>query len=297
MMTQAKLKEREKWQLIMEDYHSGDEERRKNAVNDAVQALDLFIWRTIWNNYSTYANQYKSELYQQGVLGVMEGLKNYDSTKGEPTTHFNFYILGEMNTFISEFVCCANHYYRKQIKIINECIEKFEAENIVYNAEPIAAATNQPLETVLNCLAIKNGTEGVISFVSEEYTTAQGSQQMTQSAEEVFFESQISEELANALALLDDTTATILKLVTAGWYSPEEQFAILGFQPKGSKPTKKELIRAFNMSDAEISRIIRKGLKELNKILNPVKRPVKVLNSSTVVIAPKPINLDDIEIF
>ena len=55
-------------------------------------------------------------------------LKNYDSTKGEPTTHFNFYILGEMNTFISEFVCCANHYYRKQIKIINEWLEQMRID-------------------------------------------------------------------------------------------------------------------------------------------------------------------------
>ena len=285
-----------KWEQIVEYYHSDDENKKAIATENAVNELDKFLWDIIWNHYSSYVSEYKAELYQEGVVGIMRGLQNYDVSKGYPTTHFAFYITGEISNFLSKFVGRANNYFLKQMKIINECIDRFEANNVPYSAETLAAATNLPLETVLNCLAIKNGTEGVVSFSSEEYTTAQGSQQMTQSAEEVFLDSQVSEELIAALEMLDDTTATIIKLVTPGWYSPEQQFAILGFQPKGSKATKKELIRAYNLSDAEISRIIRKGYKELKKILSPVKRPEKVLNSSTVIIAPKQINLDDIEI-
>ncbi len=285
------------WAQILQYYHSGVEEEREIALLSAIDLLDQFIWSTIWKHYPTYVSNYKEELYQEGVCGVLEGMKNFDLNKGKPTTHFYSYIIDCMSTFIAKHVKgTKSSYYLKKIGVVVDCIEKFEAEGIPYNAESIAAATNLSLETVEMCIAIKQGTDSQISYDSEEYTTAQGSQQISQSAEDAYFDTTHYEVLEQAMNQIDETTALLLKLTTAGWYSPEEQKEILGFYPKGDKATKKEISKALNISESEITVRIRKGLTQLKKILNPVKKPNKVMNESQIVITPRLINLDNMDI-
>ena len=280
----------------MNYYHSEDASKKQKKKNSAVELLSKFVWNIIWSKYRTYAEHYSEELYNQGVIGILEGLKNYDPDKGAPTTHFYKTIKGSLSKFSNEYVNGATGHYVRNLNKINIVIAQFEEQGIPYNAESIAAATNIPLDTVTSCLLLKGTTTGRISFDSEEYTSALGSQQISQSAEDAYLSEAVNEILVDALSQIDETVATMIKLTIPGWYTPDEQMKILGFVPRGDKATKKELAKAFKMSESEVTMRIRKGMTALKKILNPVRKPDKVLNKTNIVFKPKSVNLDDLDI-
>lgn len=283
------------WHEIMEAYHSGDKVLERVATDSAIANLDQFIWKKLWSWYSSYMQKHKDDLYNEAVIGILEGMKNFDLTKGQPTTHFNHYIKQQTHAFISEQVNGASGYYMKHVGIVTRCIEQFEDANEPYNPESIAVATGLPLETVLACIAIKQGTESPTYYDAEEYTTARGSAAISQSAEDAFLDSCLTETLEVALNQLDPKTAKMIGLTIPGWYTHEEMTEILGFEISGKKATKKELAKAFGIPESEVATYIRKGKTRLKKILLP-NQIVKRCKNADVILKPKEVDLDNFDI-
>lgn len=141
---------------IMEDYHSGDPAREKYALECAVEELKGFIYSIIKKSYMTYARNNYRDLVNEGVIGVIEGMKKYDPSKSMPTTFFSPYIKHEMQLLITKQVDKTTAHYSTNIKKINKVIEQFEINDIPYTNVDIAIQTGLSLETVNQSMAIRN---------------------------------------------------------------------------------------------------------------------------------------------
>ena len=140
---------------ICEKYNSGNPEIKKEGINEAIEELKSFVHYVIKKKYSTYGKYYE-DLVQEGVVGIIKGLEKYDPTKSLPTTFFNLYIIHEMSKYIDTEVNKTTSHYSSNLTKINRVIDKFEQEGRKWNATDIAVQTGLNMETVIQCLHIKD---------------------------------------------------------------------------------------------------------------------------------------------
>ena len=146
---------RERFYQIMEDYHSGNEAKERDALERAMKELEGFIHLIIKRSYSTYTKKYFYDLLQEGYLGVAVGMQKYDPSKSMPSTFFYPYIKHEMQGFITKNVDKTTSHYSTNIKKINKVIAEFEERGILYTNVDIALQTGMTLETVDQSMAIR----------------------------------------------------------------------------------------------------------------------------------------------
>lgn len=65
---------RNRFYEIMNDYHSGNNDKRQDALARAMKELEGFIHLIIKRSYSTYTKKYFYDLLQEGYLGVAIGM-------------------------------------------------------------------------------------------------------------------------------------------------------------------------------------------------------------------------------
>lgn len=107
---------------IMELYRSDDEFLSYKAKEHAVQNYDQYIYSIVHKCYSTYADKYMEELYQCGVIGVLNALKGYDIEKGKFTTYSKPFIIHEMREQLNFHHNDTTVHYNNIQKKIHEAI-------------------------------------------------------------------------------------------------------------------------------------------------------------------------------
>ena len=146
---------RNRFYLIMEDYHSGDDLRKQNALERAMKELEGFIHLIIKRSYSTYTKKYFYDLLQEGYLGVAIGMEKYNPDMSMPSTFFYPYIKHEMQGFITRNVDKTTSHYSANIKKINKAIQELEEKGVRYTNVDIALQTGMTIETVDQSMAIR----------------------------------------------------------------------------------------------------------------------------------------------
>ena len=146
---------------IMDRYHNGNPEEIEQSKREMLGIMDSYIIRRINDIYPTYKEKYLDDLIQQARVGVLEGMKKFDPTKGAPTTYLKLYIDHEIGLFLTEMVNNTSLYYTKQTKIVSQCISDKKERGIPFTLEDVAIETQVPLKTVKKALELKNR-----SFVS-----------------------------------------------------------------------------------------------------------------------------------
>ena len=140
---------------IMNRYHSKNPAIKANAMEDALKELEGYVHHIIKKQYSTYGKYY-DDLVQEGKIGIICGLEKYDPLKSKPSTFFNFYIIHEMSKFVDTIVNRTTSHYSANLSKINKVIDKFAKEGREWTAADIAIELNMNMETVIQCLAIKD---------------------------------------------------------------------------------------------------------------------------------------------
>ncbi len=140
---------------ICAKYNSSDPEIKKEGINEAIEELKSFVHYVIKKKYSTYGKYYE-DLVQEGIVGIIKGLEKYDPTKSLPTTFFNLYIIHEMSKYIDTEVNKTTSHYSSNLTKINRVIDKFEQQGRKWNPTDIAVETGLNMETVIQCLHIKD---------------------------------------------------------------------------------------------------------------------------------------------
>lgn len=154
---------------LMKDYHSDNPRLREKAKEAIVNELTGFVLYIIKKRYPSYTSRYYDDLVQCGMEGILIGLKEYDPSKGQPSTYFYPFIVHELQEFINQTVYKTTPYYSVTVKKINKIIAQFETMNISYSARDISIQTDLPLNTVEKTLRIMNGnSEASLDFCSDK---------------------------------------------------------------------------------------------------------------------------------
>lgn len=196
-------KSTEKFKEIMTYYHGG---KRELAIEMACNELSSFIHYKINKEYSAYLKYYE-DMYNQGICGVLEGLKKYDPALGAPTTFFNFYIVHEISRFVDQFAKRTTSYYASNIATITRAQEKFDSSGKEYTEMDIARVTGLNLDTIHHCLKLMTMTNEMY-IESEDFIESQISEK-TLSPEEEYLKKEKTEALQKALSSLGEDAEII----------------------------------------------------------------------------------------
>ena len=79
----------------MELFRSGNDQQKKEAYEYMMGVLSAYMVKLIKEKYGNYMRKHMDEMMQQGYLGIMKGMRNYDPKKGKPTTWFIMYTINE----------------------------------------------------------------------------------------------------------------------------------------------------------------------------------------------------------
>ena len=121
----------------MNEYHKGNE---KKAKEDMCQLLHRYIYSLMKEMY--IPGDLFEDAYQEGIIAILENIKNYDPEYTKPTVYFKPFIKYGIMDFVKRNVYkSSKHYYRK--------LEKVETsiEEIITEQNPVT----------INTIAAKSG--------------------------------------------------------------------------------------------------------------------------------------------
>lgn len=199
---------REKFVTICEKYNSGDPVLKRESLDEAIEELKSFVHYVIKKKYSTYGKHYE-DLVQEGCIGIMKGMEKYDPAKSLPTTFFNLYIIHEMSKFIDTEVNKTTSHYSSNLTKINRVIDKFETQSKKWTVTDIAVETGLNMETVIQCLNIKE-YKNEMYYETDEILEANLSER-SPSPEQQYIENERLDVLYKAISTLLPEEIQVLK--------------------------------------------------------------------------------------
>lgn len=97
----------------------------KKSHEHLVDKYKKFISYLITRNYATYVETHYEELFQQGVVGLLEAFKTYNYTT-KMNTWSRFYIIHELNEYIMGIQNISTTYFQKSRKVIKNIVDNSE---------------------------------------------------------------------------------------------------------------------------------------------------------------------------
>lgn len=135
--------------------------RDKLAANEKiVEKYSNYIYFFLHRNYPSYQKMF-DELFQQGVIGILNALKNYDASKGSFMTYCTPFIKSECNRFF-RFVQGepSEHYFSLNQKVSKIC-ENLEENGVMATPEMVAAKIRIGVKTAEREMKINYRTESL----------------------------------------------------------------------------------------------------------------------------------------
>lgn len=145
----------EAFMMIMEDYNSGNTERRGKAIERADALLDRYVWSIVNDKYGSYGN-HREDMHSEGRLGWIAAMSGYDPAISAPTTYFYFYITHAIQVYLEANALRMTTYYSANAKVLKKIINDLEASGTTYDECLLAEISHLPLETVKNTLHSMN---------------------------------------------------------------------------------------------------------------------------------------------
>lgn len=140
---------------IMADFHSGDLEKRQQAIADMIGMLSSYVLKIIHDSYESYMRKHLSDMLEQAYVGIIRGMENYNPSMGRPTTWFKPFIHHEIQQYLNEQVNNSTPYYNAASKKVFAYIDKLVADGKTPSVKDIVIVTGIPAKTVEKCLRIK----------------------------------------------------------------------------------------------------------------------------------------------
>jgi len=238
----------DRFKVIMDKYHNGEQ---SYAMEMALAEMGDFVHFLIKKHFSKYVYDYYEDFVQQGYVGILEGLKKYDPSKGAPSTFFNFYIMHEITRFIDQNIKKSSPYYAANIGIIDKAIKKYEETNTPYTEMDIANATGLNLDTISTCLKIMERTN-TMHIESEDFIDAKISEKPL-TPEEAYLKKEESDIFYKAIHSLGETEARILLT----------KFGLDGKMPFGETIADKDVAQEIGVSLDKVKRVRHMAVRKL----------------------------------
>lgn len=139
----------------MDLFRSGNDQQKKEAYEYMMGVLSAYMVKLIKEKYGNYMRKHMDEMMQQGYLGIIKGMRNYDPKKGKPTTWFIMYINHEIQSYLNEQVHYTTQHYNTCAKKVKDCIRRKQEKGISYNIGDIYRETDVPIRTINKILKIE----------------------------------------------------------------------------------------------------------------------------------------------
>ena len=141
---------------IMNDYHSDNEILKSEAKKAVIEDYSKFVSYIIKEKFYSYRKHWE-DLFQCGICGLLKALENYDPYFSKPTTYFYYFIVQEINDFISKYIEGTNRYYSRKVKSLDESILKLKRSGIPEpSARELAKVMNLKETSARNLIRIKH---------------------------------------------------------------------------------------------------------------------------------------------
>lgn len=133
---------------IMDMYHSENDFLINKAKEYTVMNYERYIYNIMHQYYPSYVDKYSEELYQCGVIGVLNALKKYDEKKGMFTTYSRKFIIHEMEMQINFNHNDTSVHYNNIQEKIKKAIKDIEEQNCEASIAAISMMTELKPEVV-----------------------------------------------------------------------------------------------------------------------------------------------------
>lgn len=124
-----------------------------DAKSEMTDLLEKLIYHIIQSRFPTF-KEHTRDMYQEGVIGILNSIDAYDPERGKPTTYFWRYILHEITEYINRTINKTTSHYASNIVRVKKAINKFDSEGRNYTIKDIAQETNISAETIAQTLKI-----------------------------------------------------------------------------------------------------------------------------------------------
>lgn len=200
------MKEVKDFQEIMDIYAKGKREKAGEMAIEALEGYLVGLRDQIFGSYKTYYD----ELYQEGCVGILKALPNYDPKRGMPTTYFKPYIQHQMSAFITNFVSQSTAHYQKNSRAINSVINRYQREGKEVSDTDIAIETGINLETIIQTKKIDGK---VINHIESTESDFFSMQRQEKSPEEISLENEDQKILIKSIQGLKEIEKDVIVLI------------------------------------------------------------------------------------
>lgn len=231
--------------IIMDAYHSGDKSKRQWAVDQMYQEIQGFIGHMIKKYFGAFASEHYHDLYNEGIIAVMENMENFDPCKGTLTTYFTYPVMHAMSGYVNSLTNKSTPYYSGIMNRIRQCLAYYE------KIERNPSITDIALYTGLSIKKVEEGMKRInaaneVHYSSEAELDSILSEQ-SRNPEEIILENEQLAALDKALLRLDDLDRWMVQL----------RFGFVG-KPLSFAAIAQETGLPINQVNSRISRSLRK---------------------------------------
>ena len=123
-MPEDKLNRNERMKELMKLYRSEDPTEHDYAAQVIVSENMAYVVKVINRSFSSYKEKYFDELKQEGAVGLLEALINYDPEKGAFTTWADAPIRHRISDFVSRQIHNVHPHYARNISKIKSALDE-----------------------------------------------------------------------------------------------------------------------------------------------------------------------------
>lgn len=274
-------KRTERMKTIMMNYHSNDPDAKQSAIEQMTLEIGGFLGYMIQKNFKAFAPEHYRDLYNEGVIAVIETMSKYNPEVSTATTYFTYPVLHAMSTYVNSITNKSSAYYAAIMNKIRSAINYFEAEERNWTITDLAYHTG---------LSVKKVEEGLkrINAVNE-YRYENDAEldavlnEQAKNPEEQLIEQEQEQMIKEALQRLSQEDREIIMY----------RFGFDDGKQKSFSKIAKLVGMPINQVSASISRSLRKlrespELAEFQNVEARKKREA-VLDDMKIVLAPKDI--------
>lgn len=127
-------------QSIMELYHSEQEWLKQKSRDQIVHSYEKYVYSIIHSEFPQYDGKYMEELFQCGVIGLLNAMDGYRGQHAF-TTYSKLFIIHEMYQFIYYLSEESSPYFAGIKSKIKKAQEVMRENNIVPTVEKISSLT------------------------------------------------------------------------------------------------------------------------------------------------------------
>lgn len=223
----------QKYQAVMQDYHSGIPEKKSKAVETIINDLYVLVVDIVNKCYPTVNKADKEDLIQAGLITIVENMDKYDPTVALPSTFFVTRIKGSVYSYFTENIFGVKKNDITNLNKINAAIEKLKKQGLEPTPKNIVAMTEERItrEVIYTNTLVNERSRNQIRLdkdVDNNYTLLDNFKQDERTPEQEFLENEQKEIVYKALQKLSEDERNVIDCLVCKEMSVHQTSLFLG---------------------------------------------------------------------